>query len=115
MDRFQACKRSYIDIVMIESAQDMLDTLKTDITDKAKVFNMLGSEVRLQIIMLLLNIERVCVCDIADILEMKQSSISQHLRKLKDGGLLHSQREGMTIFYFIPSAVKPELEQIIKG
>lgn len=114
MIKLQACKRSSIDILMIESAQDMLDTLKTEINDKVKVFSLLGNEVRLQIITLLLNIERICVCDISDILEMNQSPISQHLRKLKDAGLLENMREGMTVYYQIPSSKRNMLRELVQ-
>ena len=115
MIKFQACKREFVDIVMIESGQDMLASMQDDIEFKVKVFNLLGNDVRLKIILLLLNIKKVCVCDIADILKMNQSPISQHLRKLKDSGLLQSKREGMTIFYSICDEKKELLEKILKG
>jgi DNA-binding transcriptional ArsR family regulator len=57
----------------------------------------------------------MCVCDLSDVLGMKQSPISQHLRKLKDGGLLENKRDGMTIFYFIPSKMKITLKNIIES
>jgi DNA-binding transcriptional ArsR family regulator len=115
MVKFQACKRASVDTVMIESAQDMLEALESNIDEKAKIFALLGNEVRLQIITLLLNVEQLCVCDISDILQMNQSPISQHLRKLKDGGLLQNRREGMTIYYSIVTAKKKLLQSIIGG
>jgi ArsR family transcriptional regulator len=44
---------------------------------------------------------------------MNQSPISQHLRKLKDVGLLENKREGLTIFYSIPQDKKEQLRKII--
>lgn len=112
---FTTCRRASVDMVMIESAQDMLEAKQEDIESMQIIFALLGNEVRLKIIILLMHIDRICVCDLSDILKMKQSPISQHLRKLKDGGLLVNQREGMTIYYSIASKMKIELEQYIKG
>ena len=115
MDQTESCCRKSVDMIMIESAQDMLSAQQTMLDEKAKLFSLLGNEVRLKIIYLFLHVERVCVCDLSDILHMNQSPISQHLRKLKDAGLLESKREGMTVFYFIPNAQKEKLISIIKG
>jgi len=115
MVNFQLCKRASVDTVMIESAQDMLAAIEPEIEEKAKVFALLGNEVRLKIITLLLNVERLCVCDISDILKVNQSPVSQHLRKLKDAGLLENIREGITIYYYISSVKRGSLEHIVKG
>lgn len=115
MTKFTTCKRTRVDTVMIDNAKDVLGASKSNIEDKVKIFALLGNEVRLQIITLLLNVERLCVCDISDILKMNQSPISQHLRKLKDGDLLENRREGMTIYYSIVSEKKELLQSIIGG
>lgn len=41
----------------------------------------------------------MCVCDLAQILNMTQSAISHQLRVLKQMDLVKSRREGKTIFY----------------
>ena len=115
MVKFTACKRASVDTLMIESAQDMLEAVEGETEEKVKLFALLGNEVRFKIVLLLLNVERVCVCDLADILKMNQSPISQHLRKLKDAGILENKREGMTIYYAIISAKKEKLTQLLTG
>ena len=72
-------------------------------------FSLLGSEVRLKIIYILLKYEKLCVCDISEILQMNQSPVSQHLRKLKDADILISKREGVLINYYVNSSYKTEL------
>jgi len=52
----------------------------------------------------------LCVCDLADILEMTIPAVSQHLRKLKDGNILQTRRNGQTIYY----SLKKEHLEIIK-
>lgn len=115
MTKLTACKRASVDTLMIESAQDMLGIRENEIEQRVKLFALLGNEVRYKIILLLLNVERICVCDLADILQMNQSPISQHLRKLKDSGILKNKREGMTIYYAIAPEKKNEILAIMEG
>lgn len=108
------CYRLDVDENLLHMAKSTLSLNKDLISYKAKVFSLLGNEVRLKIMYLFLQYEKMCVCDLGDVLEMNQSPISQHLRKLKDAGLLENKREGMTIFYSITSDVKADIEQLIK-
>jgi len=110
-----SCCRTEVDAGLIESAKKCLSANEAKLQKRARIFALLGSEVRLKIVRLFLEYDRMCVCDLADVLNMKQSPISQHLRKLKDASLLSNQREGMTIYYFISSDIREELERIIKG
>lgn len=113
MNEITGCCRIDINEDLIAQAKGTLSDKHDDLNQEAKLFSLLGNEVRLKIIALFLEYERMCVCDLADVLEMKQSPISQHLRKLKDGGLLDNVREGMTIFYFIAEPMKEKLERIL--
>jgi len=49
----------------------------------------------------LLSLQPLCVCDMANVLEVSSSAISQHLRKLKDMHLVSSHRKNQTLFYSI--------------
>ncbi len=109
-----SCSRVDVDTKLIESAKLFLEQKNIEIEQNAKIFSLLGNEVRLKIIYLFLKYEKMCVCDLSDVLQMKQSPISQHLRKLKDGGLLKNQREGMTVFYFLNENVQNDLKGIIR-
>ncbi len=109
------CLRQNVDIELINKAKEELSKAGERLEKDAIVLSLLGSVVRLKIIYLFLKFERMCVCDLSDVLEMNQSPISQHLRKLKDAGLLENKREGLTIFYSIPSDKKEQLKKLIKG
>ena len=107
------CLRTNVDEALINSAkEDVLSNSET-LESKAKLFSLLGSDVRLKIVYLLLKYEKMCVCDLSDVLEMKQSPISQHLRKLKDAGVLENRREGLVIFYSVPSSMRPIIKSLI--
>ena len=64
------------------------------------LFKLLGDKTRLTIVSLLLN-DECCVCELVEILEMSQPSISQHIKKLKSENLLKERRQGQWIFYRI--------------
>jgi DNA-binding transcriptional ArsR family regulator len=115
VNQIETCCRQSVDTLLIDSAKDMLETKETKLSKKAKIFGLLGNEVRLKMMTVFLNVSHVCVCDLSDILQMNQSPISQHLRKLKDAGLLERKREGMTIFYFIPSDKREMILSLIEG
>src|SRR3712207_9573643 len=73
--------------------------LSNDIFSKlADLFKVFGDYTRIRIIYALFNKE-LCVCDIAEILNMSQSSISHQLRILKASRLVKFRKEGKAAFY----------------
>ncbi|MCY9590141.1 ArsR family transcriptional regulator [Paenibacillus chitinolyticus] len=64
----------------------------------ADTFKLMGDKTRLTILALLRERE-LCVCDLVDVTGMSQPSISQHLRKMKDAGLVSERRKGQWIYY----------------
>ncbi len=68
--------------------------------EAAELLKVFGDSTRIRIIFVLCQSE-MCVCDIADLLEMTQSAISHQLRVLKQARLVSSRRDGKTIFYSI--------------
>ena len=68
--------------------------------DLAELFKIFGDSTRIRILYVLFEAE-MCVCDIAEILNMTQSAISHQLRILKQASLVKSRREGKTVFYML--------------
>ena len=66
--------------------------------DLAEVFKVFGDSTRIKILYVLFESE-MCVCDIAQILNMNQSAISHQLRIWKQSKLVKSRREGKAVFY----------------
>jgi DNA-binding transcriptional ArsR family regulator len=62
-------------------------------------FALLAGESRLKILALLRHSGELCVCDLATVLEMTPAAVSQHLARLRAGGLVVARRDGMTTFY----------------
>jgi len=72
--------------------------------DLARFFKALGDETRLCLVALLARQEQgnaLCVGRLADELETTVSNVSQHLRVLKDLGLVRAERRGYRIHYFL--------------
>ncbi|MFC0525081.1 ArsR/SmtB family transcription factor [Pontibacillus salicampi] len=68
------------------------------VQETTQTLKLLGDQTRLTIVGLLRDNE-CCVCEFVEILQMSQPAISQHLRKLRDAGIVKEQRKGHWIFY----------------
>ncbi|NPV27556.1 MAG: winged helix-turn-helix transcriptional regulator [Firmicutes bacterium] len=62
------------------------------INELEKFFKALGEPTRLRIIKLLAERE-LCVCELVEVLQISQPRISQHLRVLKNAGLVSERKE----------------------
>ncbi len=71
---------------------------ETELYDLAELFKIFGDSTRIRILFVLFEAE-VCVCDLAEALNMTQSAISHQLRILKQSRLVKSRREGKSVFY----------------
>ncbi len=65
----------------------------------ADTLGVAGNLQRLKILFLLHAHKEMCVCDLAEALELTDSAASQHLRKLKDRNIVKTRRQGQTIYY----------------
>jgi len=93
------CIRLFADQEQIRNCKNKLKTAQKSFKELSNILALAGNEVRLKMIYLLEEENELCPCDLADILCMTVPAISQHLRKLKDGNLIVSRKEGQTIYY----------------
>ncbi len=75
------------------------------LTTLADLLGTAGNIQRLKILYLLHTHKEMCVCDLAEVLEITDSAVSQHLRKLKDKNILKSRRKGQSIYYSLVSNI----------
>ena len=99
----RSCLRSRVNLPVLESAQRQIADL-VHLGDMARRFSLLGDPTRLKILTCLAKADELCVCDLADILQMDTSAISHQLRKLRDSGLVSNERDGATIYYRLAGA-----------
>jgi len=74
-------------------------------------FHALGDETRWRIMQLVLQ-QALCVCEIAEILDMPQSSVSSHLQVIRKAGLLDSERCEKWIYYRVAKKYLPVLHAV---
>ncbi|BDH60192.1 transcriptional regulator [Lysinibacillus sp. PLM2] len=55
----------------------------------------------------------VCVCDIVDVLNISQPAVSQHLRKLKEAGIIAERKVGTWKHYRIAEEQTPLMRDIL--
>ncbi|MGK7370923.1 MAG: ArsR/SmtB family transcription factor [Candidatus Halalkalibacterium sp. M3_1C_030] len=95
----QECIREVADLNQINRCIESLDEVDGSINRLVDILKLAANDVRLKILYLLNKEDKLCPCDLSDILDMSVPAVSQHLRKLKDGGLVETERDGQTIFY----------------
>jgi DNA-binding transcriptional ArsR family regulator len=59
----------------------------------------LGDATRLSLAAALLEVDALCVCDLAWIVERSQTLVSHHMRTLRSNGLVESRRDGKMVMY----------------
>jgi len=65
----------------------------------SRVFKVLGDETRAKIVYALSQADRLCVCDIAQIVGLSLPAVSHHLRVLRELDMARANKEGKMVFY----------------
>jgi ArsR family transcriptional regulator len=74
----------------------------------AEVAKALGDPIRLQLVdVLRRHAGEVCVCELVPLFDVSQPTLSHHLSKLRDAGIVDSERRGLWAYYYVrPDALK---------
>jgi ArsR family transcriptional regulator, arsenate/arsenite/antimonite-responsive transcriptional repressor len=81
---------------------------RADAARLAAVAKALGDPTRLQLVdVLRRHAGKVCVCELQPLFEIKQSTLSEHLKKLRDAGIVGVERRGLWAYYYV---IPDELE-----
>jgi len=73
-----------------------------------RVAKALGDPIRVQLVdVLRQHAGKVCVCELVPLFDVSQPTLSHHLKKLRDAGIVDSEREGLWAYYYVkPQALK---------
>ena len=77
---------------------------RSDATQAADLFKLLGDPGRVQMLCALLEAGELCVCDLAAVVDMAESSVSHSLRLLRTAGIVRHRRSGRQVFYSLDDA-----------
>ena len=91
------CDCEVIHANIVESVRQAMPK-EDDLYDLADFFKVLGDSTRARIISAL-DVNEMCVCDLAVLLNMTKSAISHQLRSLKEANLVKFRKEGKVVFY----------------
>jgi ArsR family transcriptional regulator len=88
---------------------------RTSDLDLATLAKALGHPARVQIVRFLLSCDS-CMCgDIVDHLPLAQSTVSQHLKMLKESGLIRGTIDGPRVCYCVEPKVLERFKQLVSG
>jgi ArsR family transcriptional regulator, lead/cadmium/zinc/bismuth-responsive transcriptional repressor len=112
--RSNVCIRTCRDERQIYRCRQHVKDLTAPVKDLAGSLSLAANEVRLNILLLLAEEHSLCVCDLSEILGMTVPAVSQHLKKLREGGLVFTEQDGVTIYYHISATAKPLLDTLFR-
>ena len=81
----------------------------------ARLFKALGDPARVKIVNLLATSdEPVCVCNLIEPLGLSQPTVSHHLKKLTDAGLLVREQRGVWAYYSLDLEAVAQLRTLVE-
>jgi ArsR family transcriptional regulator len=81
----------------------------------AQVFKALGDPARVKIVSVLAaSDEPVCACEFVPALGLSQATVSHHLKKLTDAGLLEREQRGKWAYFSLDSGALSRLETLVR-
>lgn len=76
----------------------------------AEVAKALGDPIRLQLVdVLRRHAGKVCVCELVPLFDVSQPTLSHHLKKLRDAGIIDCERQGLWAYYYVLPEVLDDL------
>lgn len=93
--------------VQPDRSEELLNSLRSEalaserLVAMASYFDAASNETRLRMLYVLHRAGELCVCDLADIFEITQPSVSRHLKILREKALVQARRDAQTIYYSV--------------
>jgi ArsR family transcriptional regulator, arsenate/arsenite/antimonite-responsive transcriptional repressor len=76
----------------------------------ATIAKALGDPARLQLVdVLRKHAGKVCVCELVPLFDISQPTLSHHLKKLRDAGIVDCERRGLWAYYYVTPDALEEL------
>ena len=86
------------------------DIERVQATRMAAIAKALGDPVRIQLVdVLRKHAGKVCVCELVPLFDLSQPTVSHHLKKLRDAGIVGSERKGLWAYYYVEPEALEEL------
>ena len=92
----ECCEEHHVHIHVTNKAKRKMPD-EDELYDLAELFKVFGDSTRIKILYALYEHE-MCVCDLAEVLNMTISAISHQLRILKQNKLVRNRRDGKSVY-----------------
>jgi ArsR family transcriptional regulator len=90
-----------------------VNVVERSLEEIIEVLKLAADKTRLTIL-LLLQEKELCVCDLVEMIGISQPGISQHLRKMKQAGLVQERRQGTWMYYRLDESAHPVIQAILQ-
>jgi ArsR family transcriptional regulator len=84
------------------------------IKEITKILKALSDESRIRIINLLKSRKGICVCEIREIIKLSQPTVSLHLKKLEEAGIITFEKDGLWVNYYLNDKMDPESMELVR-
>lgn len=81
--------------------------------DPVTVFKAMADNLRLSVLLMVRDQQRLCVCELTEAFQVSQPKVSRHLALLRDAGLLATERRGQWIYYFFNQQLPDWVSRIL--
>lgn len=75
-----------------------------DVDRITELFRLIGEPTRVRLLYALVEAGEMCVCDLAAVVEVPETSVSHALRLLRMAGIVRTRRDGRMIYYSLTDA-----------
>ena len=79
----------------------MPKTRPTDLDPDIRLLSALADPTRLALVRELAGSSETCACDLTTCCDVRQPTVSHHLRVLREAGIVASERRGQNIYYWL--------------
>jgi ArsR family transcriptional regulator, arsenate/arsenite/antimonite-responsive transcriptional repressor len=87
----------------------------TELQKRANLFKVLSHPARLQILQFLVQTRTCLTGDISEHFPLTRATVNQHMKELKNSGLIYGRKEGAKIVYCLVVEKIVEMEAILSG
>ncbi len=103
----------YLRQIEIEMVQSKIELFDKELAEKAELFKALAHPARLQILRFLSQTSNCITGDISDELPLGRTTVNQHLKELKNAGLIQGHIDGVRTKYCLEPARMNEMKQML--
>lgn len=82
-------------------------------TEASALFKVLSDESRVKICTMLYHNDSLCACNLLDMVDCKQATLSHHMKVLSSSGLVQATKEGKWMHYKLNKELLDELMAFI--